>query len=101
MNAAASTQPAPLPADGLDIADLVAADILARKAEGIRRYGTPLRANNGRDALLDAYQESTDCPQYIRQKIEELEAQLGRLRAIYERSLGIAVDLRQELEPRP
>lgn len=68
---AAARQPAPLPADGPDIADLVTADIAARKAEGIRRYGTPLRANNGRDALLDAYQEALDQAVYLRQAIEE------------------------------
>lgn len=61
---------------GPDIADLVCKDIMARKAEGAKKYGEPLRAFNGRSALVDAYQESLDQSHYLRQAIEE-EAQGG------------------------
>lgn len=64
-------QPAPIPHVGSCIQDLVISDILARKAVGLDRYGTLLQAFNGRDALLDAYQEALDLCQYLRQEIEE------------------------------
>lgn len=53
------------------IVDLVIADLRARAAEGLRRYGTPLQAHNGRDALLDAYEEALDLCAYLRQALEE------------------------------
>jgi hypothetical protein len=69
--AAAVSQPDPIPTSGPAIADLVLADLTARKAEGIRRYGVPLQAHNGRDALQDAYEEALDLALYLRQAIEE------------------------------
>lgn len=68
---AATEQAAPIPASGRPIADLVAEDIAARKAAGIERYGVPLQAHNGRDALLDAYQEALDLACYLRQALAE------------------------------
>lgn len=56
---------------GPAIGDLVCADIMARNELGIRKYGEALRAHNGRDALVDAYQEALDLCQYLRQAIEE------------------------------
>lgn len=64
-------QPLPVPNDRLLIHDLVAADIQARKELGTRRYGTPLQPFNGRDALLDAYQEALDLAVYLKQAIVE------------------------------
>jgi hypothetical protein len=40
---------------------------------GRERYSTPLQAHNGRDALVDAYQEALDLVVYLRQVIEERE----------------------------
>lgn len=51
----------------------VEADMRARDAEGRRKYGTPLQIHNGRDALVDAYQEALDLVVYLRQGIAELE----------------------------
>lgn len=56
---------------GPDIAPLVCADIMARSAVGEKKYGEPLKAFNGRDPLVDLYQELLDGAQYIRQAIEE------------------------------
>jgi hypothetical protein len=53
------------------IQDLVIEDIEARKKVGLERYGTLLQAHNGRDALMDAYQEALDLAVYLRQAIEE------------------------------
>jgi hypothetical protein len=71
--AATLIQPTPK-GQGPDIADLVCQDIMARKAEGTKKYGEPLRPFNGRSALIDAYQEALDLAQYLRQAIEEAQA---------------------------
>ena len=64
-------QPAPVPTPGRAIWDLVIADMAERDQVGRQRYGTPLQAHNGRDALVDAYQEALDLVVYLRQAIEE------------------------------
>jgi hypothetical protein len=51
--------------------ELLVTDARERDAVGRQRYGTPLQAGNGRDALVDAYQESLDLVVYLRQAIEE------------------------------
>lgn len=61
----------PTPNDGLHIADLVIADMAARKQHGIATYGVALQAFNGRDALRDLYEELLDACVYIRQLMEE------------------------------
>ena len=63
-------EPAPLPNGSTPIWDLVIADMRERDRVGRERYGTPLQANNGRDALVDAYQEALDLVVYLRQAIE-------------------------------
>jgi hypothetical protein len=64
-------QPPPRQSDGAAIWPLVVADMHERDRIGRERYGTPLRAGNGRDALVDAYQEALDLCVYLRQAIEE------------------------------
>jgi hypothetical protein len=64
-------QPSPVPNDRPAIQDLVAADVAERKRVGIERYGTPLQAFNGRDALRDLYEELLDAVQYVRQLMYE------------------------------
>lgn len=51
--------------------DLVVGDMHARDILGESRYGVRLRANNGRDALLDAYEECLDMAVYLRQAMYE------------------------------
>lgn len=63
-------QPPPLASSG-DVWQLVMADMADRRNVGIQRYGMPLQPNNGRDALVDAYQEALDLAVYLRQAIEE------------------------------
>lgn len=46
---------------------LLIADMRERHRIGCERYGTPLQANNGRDALVDAYQEALDLCAYLKQ----------------------------------
>lgn len=71
-------QPLPTPNGSTDIQSLVIADIVARRELGIERYGTPLQAHNGRDALRDAYEEAIDLAMYLRQAIEERDALIRR-----------------------
>lgn len=67
-------EPDPVKHDGPAMWDLVIADMQERDTQGAKKYGTRLQANNGRDPLVDAYQEALDLVVYLRQ-------------AIYERSL--------------
>lgn len=64
-------QPAPVVNNNAHISDLVCVDLRYRKQEGIKKYGVPLQAGNGRDALQDAYEEALDLAQYLKQAIEE------------------------------
>lgn len=77
-------QPPPVESDGPAVWPLVIGDMHARDRIGRARYGTPLRAFNGRDALVDAYQEALDLAVYLRQAIAERDA-----RARASRPLGI------------
>lgn len=67
-----AAKPEPKPKSGnVDIWPLVIADIEDRVKMGQAKYGTVLQANNGRDSLMDAYQEAIDLVLYLRQAIEE------------------------------
>lgn len=50
-----------------------------RTALGIKKYGTPLKIRNGRDALVDALQESIDLNQYLMQECMELRQDIEDL----------------------
>lgn len=88
-------QPAPEPTGGESMHDLVAGDLTIwwpesvgvtwmraelaeRKRIGLERYGTLLQAGNGRDALVDAFQESLDLVVYLRQALAEFGWPDGR-----------------------
>lgn len=70
-NPAAAEQFAPVANAGPSVHDRVVEDLRARKALGLRKYGTVLQAHNGRDALMDAYQETLDLACYLRQALDE------------------------------
>lgn len=75
-------QPAPKPNDTQPIHEQVIEDIKRRAEVGKQNYGTYLQANNGRDSLLDAYEEAQDKALYLKQAILErdaLRAELARL----------------------
>ena len=69
-NAATSKQSAPK-GSGNPILGMVLTDLTNRALEGKEKYGEPLKAHNGRNALWDAYQEALDLAMYLRQLIEE------------------------------
>lgn len=62
---------------GIDIGELVKKDIEERLKIGKRKYGERLKSFNGRDALIDAYQEAIDLTLYLRQSIEERSQSLN------------------------
>jgi hypothetical protein len=64
-------QPMPTPNDKPSIQSMVRHDLEERERVGVQRYGTPLQAGNGRDALRDAYEEALDLACYLKQVIVE------------------------------
>ena len=69
-----AAQPAPVVSEAsVIVMDAVMADLQKRRLEGIRKYGGELMTHNGRDALIDAYQEALDLVMYLRQAIMERE----------------------------
>lgn len=69
-------EPPPRPGEKR-VLDLVLADLRARAEAGKIKYGTYLMTRNGRDALMDAYQEALDLVMYLRQELEEKEERRG------------------------
>jgi len=67
-------QPAPRRNDSPAIWDLVIDDMKERDRIGENKYKVRLQAHNGRDPLIDAYQEALDLVVYLRQAIEEKKA---------------------------
>lgn len=66
--------PATVTARGIDI---LWEDLNARADIGQKKYGTMLRANNGRNALVDLYQEITDAIMYAYQARIEGDNEIG------------------------
>ncbi len=90
----ATEQPLPAPpAVGVvSIQELMRRDLVVREQVGVQRYGTPLYANNGRDALRDAYEEAVDLALYLRQAIEERDGLVaGRAYELASRDLREAL----------
>lgn len=64
-------QAAPVPSDRPSAHDLVAEDVMERKAHGLRKYSSLLQPNNGRSFTRDAYEEVLDAAMYLRGLLEE------------------------------
>ena len=113
-----SEQPAPTPTDATPTWELViadcrrhdrfefdpawkamVADMDARNAEGVRKYGVPLTPHNGRDSLVDAFQESLDKLAYLANAISEAGTApvSDRLDDLYFREVYSCRDIRQLL----
>lgn len=71
QNRLVTEQPAPVANDKPATWDLVMTDMQDRDGEGRRKYGVPLQPHNGRDSLVDAYQEALDLVVYLRNAIFE------------------------------
>lgn len=59
--------------DSIPITQMVIEDLRKREQKGIASYGDMLHTNNGRDAMLDLYEELLDACQYIKQVMMERE----------------------------
>ena len=69
----------PIPhGDGIEIIQLVKQDLSDRSEVGKLKYGEKLKPFNGRNALVDAYQEALDLCMYLRQRIYEEEYELAK-----------------------
>lgn len=82
------TAPQPDPKRGrASVTDAVIADLQTRREGGIKKYGNELESGNGRNALVDAYQEATDLALYLRQRVmedqdrEEARVELEKVKA--------------------
>ena len=64
-------EPEPIVNNNVAVWDLVKEDMNKRDRLGEYKYGTRLQPFNGRDALVDAYQEALDLTVYLRQAIYE------------------------------
>jgi hypothetical protein len=64
------TQPPPKPGKAPHTIDLVVGDLWQRKQFGIAKYGRAHQWDNGRDHLVDGYQEVLDLACYLRSEIE-------------------------------
>jgi hypothetical protein len=64
-------EPAPVSNNHPAVWDMVIADMQERDRTGLAKYGTRLQPFNGRDPLVDAYQEVLDLAVYLRQEIEQ------------------------------
>lgn len=67
-----SVTPEPAPTAGrVNVTLAVMDDLRLRSESGAKKYGTPLMTHNGRDALVDAYQEALDLCVYLKQALME------------------------------
>lgn len=64
-------EPPPKPNNSQPVWELVMQDMFERNEFGKAKYGTPLQAHNGRNALKDAYEEVLDLAVYLKQRIVE------------------------------
>lgn len=98
-------QPPPMKQPGVSsVQALVRADLEERERIGTARYGTALQPVNGRDAMVDAYQEVLDLACYIRQFIaeqvmsEQIALQLAQARRDIERKDDLIAEFRRQMK---
>lgn len=80
LGPASVLQPSPAPTDGIDTWLLVVKDMEERRQLGLKKYGQPVHPDNGRDSLVDAYQEALDLVVYLRNEIEKRERERNATR---------------------
>lgn len=76
-------QPPPVPNASRPVWDMVIEDMRERDRVGRARYGTPLQAHNGRDALADAYAEALDLVVYLKQALVERDAERSAMMSMF------------------
>lgn len=101
-----------------NVASLVLPDMRDRDVLGRQRYGTPLTSGNGRDHLVDAYQEMLDSCVYLANELDEygvgpaskldeekrlssqLRSRLCRVQQLFVGHVRGLIELRQLIEER-
>ncbi len=73
INVSTTQQRKPKKSSIIDITNLVKKDLEARARMGKKKYGQRLLPFDGRDTLIDAYQEACDLCCYLRKAIYEKE----------------------------
>lgn len=76
--------------------DLICVDLQDRASVGHKKYGTYLQAFNGRDALMDLYQELLDASKYLRQIMVERPQDIELL-AHYKNILSLVYDIKKKM----
>lgn len=71
-------------------------DLYSRTTLGIELYGHPLETWNGRNATVDAYEESLDLLQYLKQRCMENPTN-GHYRIAYWNAMAMAFSLKEDL----
>ncbi len=74
----------PVTNDQTVVTDLVIKDMQERASFGRKKYGTFLQPFNGRNSMIDAYQEVMDLIVYIRQALEEFTLYVNIVNAVVE-----------------
>ena len=81
-----------------DLAQEIAKDMQERHEVGVKRYGTALQPYNGRNPVVDAYQEVLDSIVYLKQALIEERGMLGDdqdgIEYLYKQSIQTAMALR-------
>lgn len=80
--------------------DELVADMQERKEFGLRKYGTVLHPDNGRDHTKDAYDEVLDLLVYLRTMMSEDDDAYDFIWFDYRNALSIALRLRLRLTVR-
>ena len=109
------SQPEPIPNNSRSIHDLVMEDLEAvrgltvkmrlllheglegRKQKGLETYGTVLQAHNGRDALLDLWEEMLDATCYAHQAWTE-DPDNEDLKLVYNYTLHLCAHIAEVLK---
>lgn len=78
--------------------EYIVPDMQKRNVKGIESYGTPLQPFNGRDALLDAYEEALDLVVYLKQA--DIEKPTKGFSSLYREARKLVTSLRAELYQR-
>lgn len=109
MSYATTSQPAPRPNTQKSahssyrdyikgtVYEALASDIWARQKKGIETYGTPLQPCNGRNQLIDAYQEVLDALVYLECAIREQDDSIS-LRFLQNNLAQQALFLKEAIE---
>lgn len=82
------------------VAMYVVNDMAERHMTGVKKYGVALQPSNGRNALVDAYQEALDLCAYLGQDCMERHGTGPGYDRLLVRAMALAYELRCRIEER-